>query len=369
MISFLFLHLNIETFKLTITMKLLKHFITVTTIYVLFSCSTNERRISIIEQFPTITEISPLEVPVDSFLGKPYQIVNAGDKLIIADIIDEKLIHIYDLKEQKTVKQLFSKGSGPNDLLLPLYINTVDTSTINIFQRQNSVYTEYHISNLLQGDLNPITKVTCNNSDDIKKISNDKFIGNGFFKEGALGVFNNEGVLIKEWNTYPDFIYKLPNPSSKFLLGQQYFEFNPQTHLLMTASIFTGDIQVFNVNDQLEITKIKEYKTPISSIERRIDNSNEIKPNANDIVYYEDIACTEHFFYILYCGNPMGKKETTENNYILQFDSTGTPIQAIKTNKRIFKFCVSHNDSTIYAIALTEDLSHNIIKFDLSSKN
>lgn len=65
----------------------------------------------------------------------------------------------------------------------------------------------------------------------------------------------------------------------------------------------------------------------------------------------------------------MRKKETTENNYILQFDSTGTPIQAIKTNKRIFKFCVSHNDSTIYAITLTEDLSHNIIKFDLSSKN
>ena len=84
-------------------MKLIRHPIIILIICILFSCSTNERRISIIEQFPTITEISPLEIPVDSFLGKPYLIVYAGDKLIIADIIDDKLIHIYDLIEQKTV--------------------------------------------------------------------------------------------------------------------------------------------------------------------------------------------------------------------------------------------------------------------------
>lgn len=330
-----------------------------------FSSCVNEKQMSIIDHFPIITEVVSMEMPVDSFLGNPYQIIKVRDKLVIADVIDEKLIHIYDLGKQEIVKQIFSKGSGPNDLLLPIYINTIDTNTISVFQRQSSIYTEYNVSDLLQGNLNPSVRITFPESDNIKKLSNNLFIGNGLFKDGAMGVYYKDGNLFKYWDTYPSFINNLSNPSQKFQIGQQYFTVNSLNNFLITASIFTGHIQFFNINNQLEINKIKEFKTSLSSIEQRIENVKDIKLKSEDIVYYEDITSTDSFFYILYCGNSMNKKETKENNYILQFDFKGEPIQALKTNKRIFKFCVSDDDSELYAIALDEDMSHNIIRFDL----
>lgn len=333
-------------------------------IFSLFSCDNQEKK-DTIEFFPIIEEVESEVIFSDSFFGAPYQIDLINNYLIICDVIDEKLISIYNADKDSLVTQLFRKGNGPKDLIPPLIIKTYANNNISIFQRQTSSFKEYSLSDLSIGEINPFNDIKFDqNIDNLIKIDSNIYAGTGLLKQGSIAFFNQEGTTINSTNIYPDFINNIEEISNKFILGQQYIDYNPFSNTLLTASIFTGDIAFFD-NNNLTLKKTKQYKPKSSPIEYKIKSQGYIKPGNEDYVYFGSCYSTKDYFYLLYSGNPMNKNATTANNYILQFDIYGNPVKAFKTNSKIFDFCISTDNTCAYTISLSDDLSHIITKITL----
>lgn len=333
-------------------------------IFSLFSCDNQEKK-DTIEFFPIIEEVESEVIFSDSFFGAPYQIDLINNYLIICDVIDEKLISIYNADNDSLVTQLFRKGNGPKDLIPPLIIKTYANNNISIFQRQTSSFKEYSLSDLSIGEINPFNDIKFDqNIDNLIKIDSNIYAGTGLLKQGSIAFFNQEGTTINSTNIYPDFINNIEEISNKFILGQQHIDYNPFSNTLLTASIFTGDIAFFD-NNNLTLKKTKQYKPKPSPIEYKIKSQGYIKPGNEDYVYFGSCYSTKDYFYLLYSGNPMNKNATTANNYILQFDIYGNPVKAFKTNSKIFDFCISTDNTCAYTISLSDDLSHIITKITL----
>lgn len=344
-----------------INMKTTISFYIILCIFSLFSCNNQEEK-EVIDFFPLIEEIESEVIFSDSFFGAPYQIDLINNYLIICDVMDEKLISIYNTDNDSLVTQLFRKGNGPKDLIPPLIIKTYANNNISIFQRQTSSYKEYSLSDLSMGEINPFNDIRFDqNIDNLIKIDSNIYAGIGLLKQGSIAFFNKEGVTINSTNIYPTFINNIEDISNRFVLGQQHIDYNPNSNTLLTASIFTGDIAFFE-NNNLTLKETKKYKPKPSPIEYKVKNQGYTKPSNEDYVYFENCHSTNDYFYLLYSGNPMNKNATTANNYILQFDIYGNPVKAFKTNSKIFDFCISADNTCAYTISLSDDLSHIITK-------
>lgn len=342
-------------------MKTTISFYIILCIFSLFSCNNQEEK-EVIDFFPLIEEIESEVIFSDSFFGAPYQIDLINNYLIICDVMDEKLISIYNTDNDSLVTQLFRKGNGPKDLIPPLIIKTYANNNISIFQRQTSSYKEYSLSDLSMGEINPFNDIRFDqNIDNLIKIDSNIYAGIGLLKQGSIAFFNKEGVTINSTNIYPTFINNIEDISNRFVLGQQHIDYNPNSNTLLTASIFTGDIAFFE-NNNLTLKETKKYKPKPSPIEYKVKNQGYTKPSNEDYVYFENCYSTNDYFYLLYSGNPMNKNATTANNYILQFDIYGNPVKAFKTNSKIFDFCISADNTCAYTISLSDDLSHIITK-------
>lgn len=342
-------------------MKTTISFYIILCIFSLFSCNNQEEK-EVIDFFPLIEEIESEVIFSDSFFGAPYQIDLINNYLIICDVMDEKLISIYNTDNDSLVTQLFRKGNGPKDLIPPLIIKTYANNNISIFQRQTSSYKEYSLSDLSTGEINPFNDIRFDqNIDNLIKIDSNIYAGIGLLKQGSIAFFNKEGVTINSTNIYPTFINNIEDISNRFVLGQQHIDYNPNSNTLLTASIFTGDIAFFE-NNNLTLKETKKYKPKPSPIEYKVKNQGYTKPSNEDYVYFENCYSTNDYFYLLYSGNPMNKNATTANNYILQFDIYGNPVKAFKTNSKIFDFCISADNTCAYTISLSDDLSHIITK-------
>lgn len=345
-------------------MKTFIPFFLISYLFFLFSCNNQEKK-DTIDFFPTIQKVELEELFSDSFFGAPYQIDLINNYLIICDVIDEKLINIYNMDNDSLVTQLFRKGNGPKDLIPPLIIKTYGNNTISIFQRQTSSIKEYSLSDLCTGKINSFNDIRFDqNIDNLIKIDSNLYAGTGLLKDESIAFFNREGTTIHSANIYPDFISSIENISNRYIIGQQHIDYNPISHTLLTASIFTGDITFFE-NNGLTLKNTKQYKSKPSPIEYKIKNQGYTKPGNEDYVYFGSSYSTNDYFYLLYSGNPMNKNATTANNYILKFDMYGNPVKAFKTNSKIFDFCISADNTCAYTISLSDDLSYIITKITL----
>jgi len=345
-------------------MKNLTPFYITICLFTFFSCNNQDKK-DIIDFFPLIQEVESKEIFSDSFFGAPYQIDLVNNNLIICDVIDEKLISIYNTDNDSLVIQLFREGNGPKDLIPPLIIKTYANNNISIFQRQTSSFKEYNLSDLSRGEINPLNDIKFDqNIDNIIKINSNIYAGTGLLEQGSIAFFNQEGTIIHSTNIYPKFVNSIEDISNRFIIGQQQIDYNPISNTLLTASIFTGDI-VFFENNNLTLNKTKQYKPKPSPIEYKIKSQGYTKPSNEDYIYFESSYSTNDYFYLLYSGNPMNKNATTENNYILQFDTYGNPTKAYKTNSKIFDFCISTDNTCAYTISLSDDLSYIITKIIL----
>lgn len=337
-------------------------------LFLCISCNpdrNNPARTDFANLFPEKTESKCHILHVDFFLGKPYQIDILNNQLIIIDIVDKKLMTLYNIDTKKNI-QLFQNGNGPTDLVPPLYISRVTKEgIIGIFQRPTQTYSEYKLSNLLQGNIEPIKAITFKeNVDQLVPINDNYYIGCGVLENGSACMFDKTGKSVKTYtNTYPDFINNIKNPSDRYINGQQLISFNNKANTLLFASIFNGYINIFNL-EKNNLNNSFEYAPTISPLEKNILNNKEYKPSGEDIIYFDNIYSTQNNFYLLYNGNALNNQSTTESN-IFQFNSEGKPIRSINLDKKILDFCVDEKNQKIYGISLSDELDYVIIEIKI----
>jgi len=303
--------------------------------------------------------ISSGEIPLNFMLGTPYQLKVLDNYLIIADRIDNKILTFFDLNTGQLTKRIIDIGQGPKEMLMPIYMDIDQKhNTIGILQRQSGNYSEHQLSDLLEGDVNPSNKFNLGNVEKVLKIGNNYF-AEGFYPNGNIGFYNNKGDLLFVENIFPGYLSQIDNISDRYRLGQGEICYNEVSNTFLYASYFTGDIDFFSFsNNRLE--RINGFSLDNNISTRLRNNPTDVNIRQDDIEHSIDIAYTSDYFYILYSGESMQKRQSAKWSYILQFDTKGQFIRCYKSDRKFFNICVTEDNSKMYAIILTDGLDYSL---------
>jgi hypothetical protein len=330
-------------------------------IFLLFlvSCSNDNRDSKYFLQ-DTIS-VSSEEISLDSILGAPYQIGIIDNFLIVSDLVDNKLLSIFDLNRNDMIRRVINVGRGPEEMIAPLYLDiSSKNKVLGILQRQTGIYTEHKLADLLEGFVGLSNKINLGNIERVVQTKNG-YLTEGFYPNDDIGFYSKTGELIKTMSIFPAYLKSVGNVSDRYRLGQGQIAYNEQSGIFLYASCFTGDICFFSFsNDQL--IKIKEYNLDNKIANRIKNNPGDVKIRPDDLEHAEDIASTSDYFYILYSRETMQNRKNAKSSYILKFDSKGEFTCCYKSDRKFFNICVTENDKMIYTVVLTEDLDYSLAK-------
>ena len=94
---------------------------------VIMSCTSKEVNKSHIVDISSLKgiELNFIEYPIEPMLGNPYEIEYIEPYLIMDNLVDDKVLLIYNVNNDSYVNTL-SVGNGPDDILFPIEIQVKD---------------------------------------------------------------------------------------------------------------------------------------------------------------------------------------------------------------------------------------------------
>jgi len=210
---------------------------------ILFSgCKSSKtaNNLTSIESYPAQT-LSLQKLPIASFIGRPAQILIKDSLYLINDVVGQKALLIYNWKQQREIGRYLYVGNGPNEIILPVDFN-IFGDTLAVFQRSNSTYKLFDLKRMISTDsLLASRRVEFDIRTDRAVATPEKFIASGYFdSNNTIRIYDKQGHVIMETNTFPNYLNDIDNPSLRYRLGQGHI--SSRDDLLLFASSFTGEI-------------------------------------------------------------------------------------------------------------------------------
>lgn len=324
-----------------------------------FSCTKRDDKI-LIDNVP-FKNIYSKELPINFFLAYPYQLIIVDTLLLIMDNVDDYMITVCDVQSGELINRVIKGGQGPDEVLLPISIDiSSDNKTFMLLQRQNGIYTQYNLIDLINGKVEPESKFDFKQADRAVKVENG-FITAGPYETGMFSRWDNNGNLINVVDTYPDYIETVGNSISKYILNQGYIAYNDSSKVLFFASYFTGDMISYRLDE--EFVEVSKLNIGNDKLKKKIENTGNTVISGEDIVHCFGIYKTTDNFYVLYSGEQMKNVKEAKSNFILKFDANGELKDCYKTDVGVESICVSEETQKIYAVALSQELEYVIVEF------
>lgn len=331
----------------------------------LLSCENNDNKKNINSIDDVATHLITGEVlALNMFLANPYQLEVVDSLLFIMDAVDDLQIAIYDIKNNRLVSRVIKAGQGPGEILLPITMDiSLDNSCLNILQRQNGVYCEYNIVDLMNNTISPVNKLNFERADGVVEVD-DAVLASGLYEKGMFSVWSKSGELLNTINTYPDYIQSIENPMDQYRLNQGYMAYNDEFKVVIFAGSFTGDITFYNFSDN-DLTEFETYNFGNERLKKKIEGTGDISISREDIIHCYGINSTADYFYVLYSGETMANSQNATKSFVIKYDAKGELIDCYQTDMRLLSICVSKENNKLYGVALSEDLDYVIVQFNL----
>jgi hypothetical protein len=191
-----------------------------------------------------------------------------------------------------------------------------------------------------------------------------------------VGLSTNEGLLIltdstgKEYTTFFEYPCRDKNEQAienhtRAMAYQGIFAANPQKTRCVYASL-NGEIIHFYDIQKDNISLIHKIENIYPSYKHE---NNAVVTNVKNSVGYISLSATDQFVYALYCGKTLEELRgadgfSLESTQMRVFDWTGKMVETFTLDVPCRYISVSNDDKTLWAIALTPDITP--VYFDLS---
>ena len=220
----------------------------------------------------------------------------------------------------------------------------------------------YSFYDLMQGKFQPQKSVNLQDADRAIAVCNG-FLASGFYEDGTFHLFDTNGKKLASIDIYPSYIQELKDIYEKYKLGQGYFAYNHNSHVLVFASYFTGDVFFYSMEGN-QLFQQNYFSFGNGKIKRKIESlKSNINIEGDDIVYSYGAYNAGNYFYILYSGKTLKEEQSSKKgDYILKFDLEGNFICKYKHDFPVIDMCFANNGD-FYAISQSENLEYNIITF------
>jgi hypothetical protein len=291
-------------------------------------------------------------VNIDCLIGHPYEIVCMDSLLIFSDPYDQKVLTLFDIKNERLVGRFLSVGNGPGEVILPVRLFEVSKKELGVFLPQSGYV---YLFELPEMELRE--KIFFEDRPVFLKKTGDYYVGTGVFgdddRHHRYHLYDAAGRLNHTAGEYP-FRGKDTRMSAyhRFGLYQGLLCASPYKNFFAQGSAFCDNLEFFRIREaQSSLTK--KYETYDADVELRDRGINRME---NTVSGYTWAYGAEQYCYFFYCGksrSEMARKKDFKN-HIIVFDWNGNHVRTFETNINIQTFCVDETGHVMYSTALIE---------------
>lgn len=336
----------------------------------LLSCMKNENRMSEWNQsFGEAKKIYSLAcLDENMILGRPFLIQYADSSLIIYDEIGDSLFTIIDLATDNKIYRFGQKGEGDNEFLQVFsFCNMASDSLIGVFDIYRHCLREINIRQVKRGTTKfpVLTKDTLSSL----KVSPTKYggyLGLGFYENNMLSL--SDSIIGRQYFFEYPYQDSREQAIANRLRGMAYQgtlcsnkALDKFLYAVRSAPIF----MMFSITKNAIEKKYEwiggypVYKTEQTSEWRAAPISADCKQG------FISAYATDNYVYLLYSGRSIreAKMNALQANTIYQLTWDGKPVNKFELDFSATTFCVSTDDSFLYALVNKGELE--LVKYEI----
>lgn len=297
----------------------------------------------------------------DSYVyGHAWNLLTCDSLLIVVDMGQEDIIHIFNRNTGVFLKSAGKKGNGPGELASPgsvaldkakgiLYVNDDERKVVFRYCLKNIVndLASYLVEIKLDDEVPNVSRICC--------LRDSLFIAEG--KKDRLLIFTPSGIkqTYNEFNATDKF--KTPQEWSRFLQQCSKNSVSPDGRKYATATSLGAILEIFSIADnRIKLTNTGYFIEPVFDLK-----GTSVIPNEHTIGGFAFMSTTDKYIYATIFGtvNPVKMPHV-----IWKFDWNGNPVASYETNSEIECFAVDEATETVYA-SVYKDGEQVLAKIDL----
>ncbi|ULB33798.1 BF3164 family lipoprotein [Proteiniphilum propionicum] len=337
---------------------------------VLFACKNKTE--SLHDIFKNIETVKHKKIINDStyIIGSSGKMLIVDSFLITLDYKNERMFHLFDIKNNNYISNLGLKGQGPNEFLHPLsliYSSSHDflsydllDNSLKLIDLDSLKKKEVSYKKLLS--FNSISHST------VFPTKYNNYVGLGLY---TFNMFKLIDVYGNEINSFMDYPIEKGKKSEKIdhrniaLAYQGVLNISPDKNKIVYASHYGTILGIYNVNEtsiNQNFLLICDY--PQYTVQN--EGGGMSSPLTREgISAFRDIYVTDKYIYSLYSGNKISelRERAFEAKDIYVFDWEGNPVVHYHLDVPINNIAVLPNDKKIYAISNLPDPT--LIEFEI----
>lgn len=325
-------------------------------IFVLFSCKNNTD--SLTDLFKKTKTLNHNELICDSdyLMGSSGKMLIIDSILITLDYNNERMFHVFDIKNNKYINNLGVKGQGPNEFLQPyslIYHSHIDFLSYDLLD--NSLK-KIRIDSLMNGTISYEKMISFNSISNLIVIPTkyNNYIGFGLYESNMFKLIDSDGKDIGLFMDFPTDKETKTIDHRNIALGYQgSLAINMDRDKLVYASLYGTILGIYNIKENsINQEFLLVYDYPQFTVQNEGEGMS--SPITKDcICAFRDIYATDKYIYSLYSGKTISKlgEKAFEAQNIYVFDWEGNPVIHYRLDVPINNMAVLSNNKRIYAIS------------------
>lgn len=322
---------------------------------VLFSCAQKDRyfdaEVFSFNDFDAEIELKGTILEFDDLIMNPSGLQVYDSILVTLEYGGEKLCNVYNLNTKKKIGSRLTRGQGPNEMLMPSFIDN-DGTSIQIVDLATSVIYKYDLIDFIKNtEPHPIfrAKLEENINSGMQMLGN-KIIGYPYFKKHQLYVFDMMGKKIDEFADFPrsSIDYSDMERTDAFYMG---FASNGKDRVAI-CYYMTDLIDIYDSTGTLRkrIHGPEHFFSYFKEISDAQGVTSQQVRGKNRDAYFSPESAGDKLF-VLYNGGYVEEKDHSSFcKRLFSFSWDGVPQNIYILDDPIFTFCVDKKRNKIYGV-------------------
>lgn len=321
----------------------------------LFACSEKkgtfvDETLICYEDFDSVQTLCGEKMPLDDVLLAPVQLQVYDTVLAVINNRSDKIIHLYGLNSEQKISEQVSVGQGPDDMLVPRFIEN-DGGSVLVSDLMTSAVAEYALDDFFKPEASP----------DMRRFSLGKraFGEVRLLKDGYVGASRNPGYLLNRYNergelvdsicAYPETGVEIAD-SEKLNMYSFSITTNQQDRIAVCYNL-TDLIDIYDSKGKL-CSRLYGPKHFISRFKEFNDGNvvSSVSAETRD-AYFCPVNMGDEF-WVLFSGKSESEDDySILSNQIFVYGWDGTPRRILNLDQGIFAMAVDKKSRKIYGIS------------------
>lgn len=304
------------------------------------------------DDFKEVQYLKAEESGLDSMLLAPIQLQVYDTILAVMNSRADKMVHLFGLNSKKKIAEHVSVGQGPNDMLVPRFVEN-PASIVQLSDIMTSDVVKYDLCDFLKQE-DPV----CTERLSLKerafgeiRMLGDKYVGSAHKASYLLNIYGADGEVVDSIGCCPEVEWETTDSEK---INMYSFSFTTDLHdKIAVCYNWTDLIDIYDGKGNL-CNRIHGPKQFVSHFKEfndgKVISSSPVQGQTRDAFFCPINMGDE--FWVLFSG-----KSESEDNYsiladqILVYGWDGLPRRILCLDQGVFSIAVDKKNKRIYGIS------------------